>query len=110
MDSESDVLIVSLSGEFDISNAENVLWPQLVPTLDKPKVVIDFSNVSYIDSVALGVLIRKRKIRAQQGFQPAHLAGVRPTLKRIFSLTNLDTIWTLYDSKSEALHALKCCA
>ncbi|MEM6679124.1 MAG: STAS domain-containing protein [Pseudomonadota bacterium] len=55
--------------------------------------VIDFREVSFLDSTALGTLVGLRK----QIVLPRRLAlrGLAPSLRRIFALTQLDAVFTI---------------
>lgn len=99
-------LTVSLSGEFDLYREEE-LRATLVATYDSPKVIIDFTDVPYIDSSALRALVVKRNVRKQKGFSPAKLVGLSGGLRRIFKVTALDQIWQMYDTVDQAIQAFK---
>ena len=100
---ESSPLIITLAGEFDISNAESVLAPALQPSYAHRKVVIDFTQVGYVDSSAISVLVRKRKRRAELGFPPSHLAGLNASVDRIFRIVGLNQIWPIFDNVEDAV-------
>ncbi|HKU67741.1 MAG TPA: STAS domain-containing protein [Candidatus Baltobacteraceae bacterium] len=95
-------LVVTLTGEFDIYNVD-ALGALLAPTYEHPDVVVDMSEVRYLDSTALTVFIRMRKRRMIANFQPARMVGLNPNIRRLFALTRLDVVWPIYETLDEAL-------
>ena len=98
--------IVALSGEVDIYTA-----PQfkecMVGLLDVgvDKLVVDLSDVTFIDSTALGVLIG--------GVRRVHTAGggmalvvTNRAVERVLSITGLDRIFTIHATREAALESL----
>ena len=98
--------IVALSGEVDIFTA-----PQfkecMVGLLDVgvDKLVVDLSDVTFIDSTALGVLIG--------GVRRVHTAGggmalvvTNRAVERVLSITGLDRIFTIHATREAALESL----
>src|SRR3712207_7092342 len=66
------------------------------------KFLIDFTNTGYIDSSGLGVLVSlSKKIREQGG--ELRLANLNEDLRTLFELTKLDTLFSIADSRDEAL-------
>jgi anti-anti-sigma factor len=69
---------------------------------DNPQVVFDIQQLDYFGSVFLALLIRCWKICTAKGGQFA-LSGASPRARDLFDLTCLDTVWPIYDSRSEAI-------
>jgi anti-sigma B factor antagonist len=68
-------------------------------------VVLDLSDVTFIDSTSLGVLLGSmRRLREVDG--QLRLVVPRPEVRRIFELTLLDRVFPLDDSRHDALEAL----
>jgi len=59
--------------------------------------VVDLTNVSYIDSTGLGVLIGALR-RAREKNGTVLLVFASPRLKRIFEITGLDKNFTIYEN------------
>jgi len=76
----------------------------LVETRARRKVILDFSNVRFLSSAALGVLINLRK-KADGIKGKVMLCCIRPEIHRVFKLTNLDKLFEIYDSEEKALNA-----
>jgi len=67
--------------------------------------VIDLSHVDYFGSVFLSFLLRCYTPIKMHGSEMV-LAGVSKRIRELLRLTNLDTLWAIYDSRAEALAAL----
>ncbi len=79
-------------GEVDSFTAP-VLKERLVSVQDTPGVqaVIDLSEVDYIDSTGLGILIGFYKaLQKQEGY--VKITGVNARLKRLFEITGIEKI------------------
>ena len=100
----ADGCIVRLAGELDLYNAPAVREALLRASADDPKrVIVDLSEVEFIDSTALGVLIEARtKLLNRQGFL---LAGPGLETRRALEISGLDRHFGVHASVSEALLA-----
>lgn len=94
--------VVALHGDYDVSSQERLV-EALAPANDRPHVVVDFTNVRFLDSTALAVLIRMRKRRGQLGYPLVRFVGLHSGLRRVFEITHLDGVWPHYDTIQEAL-------
>jgi anti-sigma B factor antagonist len=102
--SKAQPLIVTLSGEFDIQNRD-ALRESLSPALDHPHVVVDLSDVTYLDSSALAAFIAMRGTRREKGFSAVHFVITSPHLRKLFEVTQFDQLWPIFDSAAEAAEA-----
>lgn len=66
------------------------------------KVIIDFSNVDYVDSAGLGSLVAILK-HVKTENKEMKLVSLKPNLKRIFELTKLDMVFDMLDDLNSAL-------
>jgi anti-sigma B factor antagonist len=100
--SPEDVLVV-LAGEVDLYTA-----PQLHEALDRAvdngarRVTIDFTDVSFIDSSGLAVLIGAIKRLPSPGGS-LHLVCPNEHMSRIFEVTGLTGVLTLHVTREEAM-------
>ncbi len=80
----------------------------LVPLKDDPPsgVIIDLSQVNYFGSMFITFLLRCHLLVKKQGQGEVVLAGVSDRIRELLRMTNLDTLWALYDTRAEALEAL----
>ncbi len=63
-------------------------------------IVLDFSNVDYVDSSGLGLLLSLQK---KVGSKDLRLAGMNSSIVSLLKLTKLDTVFKIFDSIDEAL-------
>ena len=96
--------VVSLAGELDLYNAEEVRGALLEACADEPKVlVVDLEEVRFIDSTALGVLIEARaKLANRAAFM---LAAPRLETRRALEISGLDRHFSVHDTVADALSA-----
>ena len=104
VEKQGDACVVRLAGELDLYNA-----PQVRETLSEAcddsaeRVVVDLSEVEFIDSTALGVLIEARtRLANRRAFL---LAAPGLETRRALEISGLDRHFTVHDSVSEALLA-----
>ena len=75
---------------------------QLVDVEGKKNLLLNFGNVQYLSSAALGKLINlKKKVGAVKG--KLKLCCIHPDLKEVFKITRLDQVFEIYDEEQTAL-------
>jgi anti-anti-sigma factor len=66
------------------------------------KIILDAEAVTHLSSAALGMLINvQRRCAATKG--RLIIAGLQPTLRKIFKLSNLEKMFTFAEDRSAAL-------
>jgi anti-sigma B factor antagonist len=96
--------VVSLAGELDLYNAENVRAALLECCAAEPPVlVVDLEQVTFIDSTALGVLIEARSRMADRG--GFRLAAPGLETRRALEISGLDRHFSVHDTVAAALEA-----
>jgi anti-sigma B factor antagonist len=106
VDTRDGVVVVSLAGELDLYNAEEVRSALLEACAGEPAVlVVDLGEVTFIDSTALGVLIEARS-RMADG-QRFRLAGPGIETRRALEVSGLDRHFLVHDTVPEALEAAR---
>src|SRR5215211_2348696 len=101
-----DAYVISLSGEVDLYTAPE-FKQQLLDVVGKgaKEVVVDFSNTTFIDSTTLGVLVGGvKRLRTNDG-QLSLVCSDR-NITKIFEITGLDRVSTIYSSRDEGLSPL----
>ncbi len=77
---------------------------QLTDVQNKQKLVLDFSNVKFLSSHALGVFMTlQRKSQAIKGVMV--FAGIRKELMKVFTLTGLDKLFKFFPTDAAALES-----
>jgi len=79
---------------------------ELVDVADEEKFVVDFSQVNYLSSSALGMLIGlQRRVMQKKG--QIKLSGIKPEIMEIFRITKLDTVFDIYKDAAAAVEAFR---
>lgn len=75
---------------------------QLIDDEHRKKLVLDFSNVEYLSSAALGKLLTlDKKVKAFQG--ALRLCTIRKDILEVFKITRLDKVFKIFESREKAL-------
>lgn len=101
------LLVVQLSGELDHHSAAEVRSKvdDRLDRMDIKKLVFDFSEVTFMDSSGIGVIIgRYKKLSIRSGV--VCIANVSGSIKRIFELSGIFKIVKVYASVEEAIKDL----
>jgi anti-sigma B factor antagonist len=103
--SSGDVAIIELSGRFDAYEAPRVAAVlDTTATVTSPRIVVDLAGVPFIDSTALGTLVRAMK-RCRQEQGDLHVSGLQPSVSTVFTMTRLDRVFKLFATEGEAVRA-----
>jgi anti-sigma B factor antagonist len=96
--------LVTLGGEVDLSNSQDVRREVVACLNDRWDVVVELQHVLYIDSSGIASLV--------EGYQTAKRYGVRfvlsavsPPVLRVLKMARLDSVFTIYEGTPEALAA-----
>ena len=86
-------------------NNIQIIGNQLFALVDEdaaPKIILDFSNVEYLSSAALGKLITmEKKVKAAKG--KLRLSCIRPEIYEVFAITKLNRLFKIYEDQERAL-------
>jgi anti-sigma B factor antagonist len=78
----------------------------LIDNHGKRKLLINFENVEYLSSAALGKLITlNKKVHTEKG--QLKLCRIHPTIFEVFRITKLDKLFEIYDEEATALEAFE---
>ena len=101
-----DAYVISLSGEVDLYTAPE-FKQQLLEVVGQggKKVVVDFSDTTFIDSTTLGVLVGGVKRLRPNGGQLSLVCSDR-NITKIFEITGLNKVFPIYETRDEALGSL----
>ncbi|MEG0250934.1 MAG: STAS domain-containing protein [Peptostreptococcus sp.] len=89
---DSNSWIVEISGELDVSCADD-LKKELDGNIDNKfsNVKIDMSDLQYIDSTGIGVIVGAMK-KLRKGKKDISILNAKDNVKKIFKITGLDQI------------------
>ena len=99
--------VIALAGEVDLYTAPE-FKQQLLEVIDQGgrDVVVDLSDTTFIDSTTLGVLVGGvKRLRTNEG-QLSLVCSDR-NITKIFEITGLDRVFTIYGTRDEALSAIR---
>jgi len=94
---QADILIIKvLEGRIDASSAIQFKdrMRELTQT-PSPRVALDLSQVGFIDSSGLGAVVAVLKALGPE--RKLELAGLTPTVQKVFRLTRMDSVFTIHD-------------
>jgi anti-sigma B factor antagonist len=96
-----DAVVIRLCGELDLYNADEVRGA-LAAAIDggTGRIIIDMSEVDFVDSTALGVLV---EARAKLGEDGLLLAAPQIETRRTLEVSGLDRHLSVHDSVDGAL-------
>ena len=96
--------IVALSGDVDLETSPAVRQGLLECMEKHDQVIVDMSQVNYIDSSGVASLVEAFQVSRKKGSSFA-LAHVSTAAMRVLSLARLDKVFTIFDSIEDALAA-----
>ncbi|MGE0373838.1 MAG: STAS domain-containing protein [Planctomycetaceae bacterium] len=73
----------------------------LVEEDGRKRIILDFSNVEYLSSAALGKLITlEKKVKSAGG--KLRLCSIRPDIYEVFAITKLNQVFDIKDDQDQA--------
>jgi anti-sigma B factor antagonist len=109
LDGGADIVLLAVSGEIDYGGCPR-LRARIAEQIDagRRRLIVDLSEVSFIDSMAIGVLVAAvARLRASgTGSLVAVCARQNERVLRIFDIAGVADVISLYRSRAEALAAL----
>jgi anti-sigma B factor antagonist len=92
--------LLHLTGEVDLHNSPEVR-EYLLDILDKDKsVIVDFSNLKYIDSSGMATLVEALNIANKKNLSLT-IAGAKGAPLQVLELTRLNQVFSMVDSVAE---------
>ena len=91
--------------EADIQGLENSIM-SLIEQVSGINLIINFCNVKFLTSSALGLLIRVIKKMHETGGK-LKLCSIDPKIFEVFTITRLDNVFEIYDSQAEAVKSIE---
>jgi anti-sigma B factor antagonist len=99
---DGGMFVLTVDGEIDLYTAPE-LERELLPGVENGAtgVLIDLTDCRFIDSTALGVLLRARgRLNGARGIA---LVAADPHVRKVFEVTGLDRIFAIHPTRAAAL-------
>lgn len=104
-DSGTNAPVVAARGEVDVEAAPS-LREALSELLQSGRpVVVDLTDVSFLDSTGLGALVAARTAATERGVS-LPLVCSQPRILKLFTITGLDDLFPMHESVDAALASL----
>ncbi len=82
---------------------------RLIEDEDRQRMILDFHKVNILSSQMLGVLIGMlKRIHSSKG--RIVICGMKSDLYKVFKITNLDKLFSFYESEGQALRSFESAA
>jgi anti-sigma B factor antagonist len=94
--------VLSLHGPLTMENVSPFM--NAVRREDAPTMILDFTNVPYLDSSGLGSLVSACTSCAKSGRRIA-LTGVNRRVQKVFEITKVEQIFLMFPTLNDALEA-----
>jgi anti-sigma B factor antagonist len=94
INTEGGDVTVALRGELDVLTAP-FLWERMEPALSAVtgKLVFDFAQLGFIDSMGLGVIVRAQsRLRGESPERQVVIRHANAHAKKVFEITGLDRV------------------
>ena len=98
---EGNTRVVYLNGEVDVYTASK-LKEKIIPLAEESNktLIVDLSDVNYIDSTGLGIFIGALKCTDKSG-SSLKITGVNSRVQRLFEITGLSEVIEIDTGKRE---------
>lgn len=102
-----DIIVIRPQGRFDAYQAPQLNdWFNDNLTDTPPNVLIDLKDVTFMDTMALAILVKWMKKTREDGGD-LKLCGLQQAVRIIFELSRLDKAFDIHTNYNDALDAFK---
>jgi anti-sigma B factor antagonist len=100
----NNVMILDLKGKITLGDGDEVLKDKINSLIhqDRKRILLNFSEVPYVDSAGLGEIVRTYTTVSRQGGQ-LKLVGLTKRITDLLSITKLLTVFETFESEQDAL-------
>ena len=99
---QQGVTVIALKGEVDLDNSPVARKLLLESIDDANRVLVDLSDVTYIDSSGVASLVEALQVSKKNDTGFALAAASEPT-RRVLELARLDKVFTIYETVEAGL-------
>src|SRR3989338_5504004 len=103
LENKNNLTVCHIDVEIDINSSPGIkkAFDKLIAKKE-PKVVVNFSKVSYVDSSGLATLVEVLKNMRQYGGR-LRLTNLSPKIKSLFEITKLEKLFDIVAEEEEAV-------
>ena len=98
----TDTVVVTVLGEIDMTTAPELADALAAATPSVRRVVVDLSNVTFLDSSGLSALVRSRRELAGAGVDLGIVAPPSSLARRVIGIAQLDSTLAVVGSLDDA--------
>jgi len=101
---DGDITILTVSGDLVIGEPETTFKKTVTQLLEEGRVnlLVDLSNVGFLDSSGLGALVRALTQSQKEGGQ-TKLLNAGPQVRKLLQMTKLDSVFELHSDLEAAV-------
>jgi anti-sigma B factor antagonist len=105
-DALDDVIVLKLRGEMLLDDGDLLFGKHVDDVIKRghSKIVVDLSEVTYIDSAGVGMMVHEQKAAQRQG-GTIKLAGVTARSHHLFAMLKLKIVFEIFDDVAAAVHS-----
>lgn len=96
-----DLLVMQLNGRLDAHTAK-IFEDRLIPSIEQgqKKILVDFSELDYISSAGLRVLLLAARKLSEAGGKIA-LCGMKPMIKTVFDIAGFSAVFPIFTTVAD---------
>lgn len=106
-----DVVVLDINGRITLGEGDELLKDKVNSLLnqDKKKIVLNLSEVPYVDSAGLGEIVRTYTTVSRQGGN-LKLLNLTKRITDLLAITKLLTVFETYESEADAVQSFSASA
>lgn len=104
---QSDIVVLGLSGRFDTYQVPVVKQSLEEAVRESSKILVNLSDVNFMDSTALAMLVQGMKRCRQEMGGDLRLCCLQRPVQVIFELTRLDKAFMIFSTEAAAVASFR---
>lgn len=103
IEQRQDISIVHLTGRLDLANVDVVkpVFQQLIED-ECTDILVDLDGLTFMDSSGLSLIVGTFK-RIRVGKGDLKLAGLSPTIQKLFEITRLSRVFEIFETTEQGV-------
>ncbi len=101
---DGDITILTVNGDLVIGEPETTFKKTITRLLEEGRInlLVDLSNVGFLDSSGLGALVRALTMSQKEGGQ-TKLLNAGPQVRKLLQMTKLDSVFEIHSDLEAAV-------